>query len=258
MIFGIYDVMCLKATKNKQRMSCKRTRTIDPVRVGDVLRFGETITCNTLINECNLFWVKERTGIEGYYKDTCGGELKKMTAAMCSQLWNLEKEHLQVRSNEQVLPNGVQIIPVVSPQHLGRHPSKDQCTTKIAKQAVGTLNNTLRMYNFNIGASSCVPASRIVIPPGTLTSAKKHKKINNDDLKKSNPETVRVQLTHYLETLRTAACVSHLAKLEDNVISRVGSVNELANLSVECAEGETHINIAKYLICMYHILFPVE
>ena len=73
-----------------------------------------------------------------------------------------------------------------------------------------------------------------------------------------NPETIRLQLMEHLETLRTAASVSHLSDLDENIISRVKSIGELVNLTVECGDGERHINLAKYLICLYHLLFPVQ
>lgn len=235
-------------------MTTKRSRATDETRVGEVIRYGETTSNIKLINECNLFWVKERDGIECYYQISCGGELKKLTATMCSQLWNLENIHLHVRMNEQVLPNGVNVIPIVSPSYLGRQPLKEQCASKIAKQSVSLLNTTLRLYNFNIALSSTVPASRIVIAPRTLTSSKKITNIKRPE----NPETIRLQLMEHLETLRTAATVSHLDDLDVNIISRVKTVGELVNLTVECGDGERHINIAKYLICLYHLLFPVH
>lgn len=234
-------------------MSSKRSRTVDSTQVGEVLRYGETISNENLINECNLFWVKERDGIECYYQNSCEGELKKLTKPMCSRLWNLKYEHLHVRFNDQVLPNGVNVIPIVSPLYLGRQPLKEQCACKIAKQSVCMLNTTIRFYNYKAAMSAVVPASRIVIPPGTLTSAIKNKK----STRPQDPEQIRLQLMEYFESLRAAASVQHLGDLEDNVISRVGSIGDLVNLTVGCAEGETHINIAKYLICLYHLLFPV-
>lgn len=235
-------------------MTSKRARATDKTRIGEVLRYGETISSQFLINECNLFWIKERDGIECYYQNSCGGELKKLTVAMCSQLWNLENIHLHVRMNEQVLPGGINVIPIISPAYLGKQPLKEQCANKISKQSIGLLNTTLRFYNLNIGVSSTIPASRIVIAPGTLSSSKK---ITNKK-RPQNPKMSRLQLIEHLETLRTAASVSHLSDLEDNVISRVNSVGELVNLTVECGHGESHINIAKYLICLYHLLFPVR
>jgi len=234
-------------------MSSKRSRTVDSTQVGEVIRYGETMSNKTLIHECNLFWVKEREATECYYQSSCGGELKKLTKSMCSRLWDLREEHLHVRFNDQILPNGINVAPIVSPSFLGRQPLKEQCACKIAKQSVCMLNNTLRFYNYNIAMSSVVPASRIVIPPGTLTS-EKHKKITTSA---RNPEQIRLQLIEYFESLRAAASVHHLGDLNDNVISRVCTVGELVNLTAECGEGETHINIAKYLICLYHLLFPV-
>lgn len=235
-------------------MAGKRLRATDSAQVGEVMRYGETISNVHFINECNLFWVKERNAIECYYQNECGGELKKMTSHMCSELWRVGDVDLHVGLNDQVLPNGVDVIPIISPSHLGRGPLKEQCACKIAKQSVGLLNATLRYYNLDIAKSSAVPASRIVIPPGTLTSLAKKKNIR----KSRDPETVRVQLMEYLESLRAAASVDHLGDLDDNVISKVGSINELVNLTVPCADGETHINIAKYLICLYHLLFPTK
>lgn len=235
-------------------MTSKRSRGAESAQVGEVLRYGETIANKRLINECNLFWVKERNSIECYFQISCGGELKKLTPAMCSVLWRLEDVHLHVRLNEQVLPNGIDVIPIISPSYLGRGPLKEQNACKIAKHSIGVLNTTLRYYNFDTAKSSTLPASRIVIPHGTLTSSRS----NKDITRQRNPETIRLELIKYLESLRAAASVDHLSDLNDNVISKVGSINELVNLTVECADNETHINITKYLICLYHLLFPVE
>ena len=161
---------------------------------------------------------------------------------------------IHVRFNDQILPNGVDVIPIVSPSYLGRGPLKEKCAYKIAKQSVSLLNTTLRYYNFETAKSSAIPASRIVIPPGTLTSSNKNKNMKTT----RDPETIRLQIMEYLESLRAAASVEHLDELDENVISRVSSINELVNLEVKCGEGETHINIAKYLICLYHLLFPVK
>tara|TARA_Y100000389_G_scaffold191890_1_gene218724 strand:+ start:1067 stop:1786 length:720 start_codon:yes stop_codon:yes gene_type:complete len=234
-------------------MISKRSRTVESTQVGEVLRYGETISNKNLVHECNLFWVKERNGIECYYQNACGAELQKLTKPMCSQLWDLGEEHLHVRLNDQILPNGVNVIPIVSPSYLGKQPLKEQCAYKIAKQSICTLNTTLRFYNYNTALSSTVPASRIVIPTGTLTSRIKNKKTNRS----RNPEQIRAQLIEYLESLRATASVQHLRELNDNAISRISTVGELVNLTVECGDGEMHINIAKYLICLYHLLFPV-
>lgn len=237
-------------------MSSKRIRTSGCVQSHEVLKYGETMSCASLLNECNIFWVREADGkIECYYQSTCGGELKKMTTSMCSQLWDLEKKHLHPRFNEQVLPNGYHVIPRISPLYLGKAPLKNQCTTKISKQAITSLNTTLQLYNFGIATSSTIPASRIVIPPGMFTTP------NTMKAKKKrarSQEHTRLQLIGFLESMRSAACVSHLVELENNELSRANSVSDLVGLSVKCGEGETSINIAKYLICLYHLLFPVD
>lgn len=235
-------------------MSNKRSRTSELAQVGEVLRYGETVSSISLLHECNLFWVKERNSIECYYQNTCGGELKKLTNPMCLNLWNRERDHLHMRFNDQVLPNGINVIPLVSPSYLGKQPLKEQCTCKIAKQSVCLLNTTLRFYNYTLGLSATVPASRIVIPPRALAAADTKKKLQ----KSRDSEQIRAQLMEYLESLRSAACVSHLEELEDNIISKVSNAGELVNLRINCAEGETSINIAKYLICLYHLLFPVK
>lgn len=246
----------------------KKPRTTDRNKTGDILKYGELLTSDEIINECNLFWAKDRDSIECFYQKNSGEDLKKLTKSMCSVLWNLKKPHLLTRFNDQVLPNGIHVVPVVSPAYCCIQPTREQCAAKIVKKAIPILNTTLRLYNFELARRSVLPASRIVIPADALTRRKRLCRKKNKKRVRDKEET-RLKITQFCEQLRTTAAVAHMDELNDNMIANAASLSEFVNLSVECGENSGSndssdssnnktINITKYLICLYHILFPLD
>lgn len=228
-----------------------RATTTDECTVSDIIKYGDTLMPNEPVRISNIFWIKQQDGKCTPRVKKVGGEVRELTEVEKNGCWPIEVGKLPYR-NEYVLPNGVNIIPLVDTKHMNLEMRHETTWRKINKKQIEELNRVLAflnesMFDFDNTKNSC-----IVFPPGFLCDNQPASLEPHGDAQTTIEKAQKI--AQIVDGVYNIAKTRHREQLTNCMLSGVETAEDFLKLSLPSVPGTDSQPIAQHILSFYHLL----